>query len=193
MIEIFELIITFIRVDLLIGFGFYSILFFIFKLFSAKKEFIIKFDLSACQTVIYIGIIYAVLWLFGMLIFYFQIEDGIEKTDYLQRLTGKYWFGYWLQPLFWILLTQLLRINFLRKSLTYRILMSLFFVFSFEQIDVIIISFNRGHLSSSWPMNLSLFEMLIGLTTKTLVFILIVSVYYFGIKRVKQVNLKSRT
>jgi len=71
--------------------------------------------------------------------------------------------------------------------------MSLLFIFSIERIDIIIISFDRGHLSSIWPVNLGIGEIIIGLTTKTLIFILVVSAYYFGMEKIKANRSEKKT
>ncbi|MDN5201970.1 hypothetical protein QQ008_11365 [Fulvivirgaceae bacterium BMA10] len=183
--ETFSYIADFIRIDFLIGFGLYSILFFLIRLFKAKKGFLTEFDRSACSITIYAGITFAILWLTGILIHYFQITEDLERIAYLQRIIGEYWFGFWLQPLFWILLTQLLRINAFRKSLIYRLVMSLLFVFSFERVIIIITSVHRDYLSKSWSLDLTPFEITLGLTTKTILFILIASGFHFGRKRLK--------
>lgn len=185
MTDTFTFITDIIRLDIIIGFGLYSILFFIIKLFIEKKEFIIQFDENACKIAIYSGIIFAILWLIGMYSYYFSLTDELEKTSYVQRLTGKYWFGYWLQPLFWILLTQLLRIRLLRKNLIFRIIMSLLFVITFERFIIIVTSFHRDYLPSSWSMNLSITEIIGGLTSKILIFIVLVSIFHFGKQKVK--------
>ena len=185
MTETFKFITDFIRIDIIIGFGLYSILFFAIRLFVNNKELINLFDKSACKVAIYSGVLFAILWLIGMYSYYFNITDELEKTSYLQRLIGKYWFGYWLQPLFWILLTQLLRIKFLRKNLIFRILMSLLFVITFERFVIIIASFHRDYLPSSWTLNLSMIEIIGGLTSKVFIFIAFTSIYHFGREKVK--------
>ncbi|HCQ13343.1 hypothetical protein, partial [Flavobacterium sp.] len=61
MITILDFLLEFIRVDLMIGFGCYSIVLIILKLFSYKKEFLKEFDTYACKIIIYLGILYGII------------------------------------------------------------------------------------------------------------------------------------
>lgn len=185
MTDTFEFITDFIRIDLIIGFGLYSIIFFLIRLFTKQEKWINDFDTSACRVAIYSGVLFAILWLIGMYSYYFNLTNELEKTSYLQRLTGKYWFGYWLQPIFWIFLSQLLRIKFLRKNLIYRVFMSLMFILTFERLIIIITSFHRDYLPSSWSLDISFIDVIIGFTSKILIFILLTSAYHFGKKKIK--------
>ncbi|PSG90185.1 hypothetical protein [Aurantibacter aestuarii] len=186
MIEIIRSLNELIRVDIIIGFGFYSIVFFIFWIFSDKKELLNSFDNTAVRFTIFSGIVYGVLWLTRMILSYYQIDNEMDKIAFCQRLTGPYWFGYWLQPIFWFLLIQLLWIKILKKSLIFRIILSTLFLMSFERIIIIITSIHSDYLPSSNSLFLSFGEILFGLTIKTIVFILIVSVIHFGINKIKK-------
>lgn len=187
MIETIRTLTELLRVDIIIGFGLYSIVFFLFRKFLDKKDFLNDFDHTAVRFTIFAGIVYGILWLIGLILSYNQIDNELDKIAFNQRLIGPYWFGYWLQPLFCILLTQLLWIKSLRKSLIFRIILSLLFLLSFERIVIIITSFHRDYLPSSWSLNLSLGEIIFGLTIKTVIFILIVSVIHFGKNKIKSV------
>ncbi|MFG6688046.1 hypothetical protein ACGK9U_15835 [Mariniflexile sp. HNIBRBA6329] len=187
MIETIRNLTELIRVDIIIGFGLYSIVFFLFRRFSDKKEFLNNFDNTAVRFTIFAGITYGILWLTGLFLSYNQIDNEMDKIAFNQRLTGPYWYGYWLQTLFWLLLTQLLWIKPLKKSLIFRIILSILFLLSFERIVIIIKSFHRDFLPSSWSLNLSFGEIIIGLTIKTVIFILIISGIHFGVNRIKNV------
>ena len=63
MITILDFLLEFIRVDLIIGFGSYSIVLIVLKLFSYKKEFLKEFDICACKTIVYLGILYGIIWI----------------------------------------------------------------------------------------------------------------------------------
>jgi len=65
---------------------------------------------------------------------------------------GKYWFGYWVQPLLWVSLTQLLRIKTIRKNVLLRILFSFLLIFSIEKYVIMMVAFHRDYLPSSWTM-----------------------------------------
>lgn len=127
----------------------------------------------------------------GLIWTFRSLDNEMDKIAFNQRLTGPYWFGYWLQPLFWIVLTQLLWIKALQQSLVFRILLSALFLFSFERMVIIITSFHRDYLPSSWSLGLSSAEILLGMLYKTILFTLIVFGVHFGIIGIK--NLRRST
>ena len=189
-----NLILDFIRVDLIIGFGWYSILFFILKFFRYKKEFFVQFDKYACKTVVFLGILYGVVALTTLLSVYFKIVVDEERSRFIQRATGYYWFGYWLQPLFFVAWTQLLRIRFVRKILLFRMMICILFVLSFEQCVIIYTSFERDCLPVGWTLydlelGITWWEFLLSIVIKIIEFIIIV----FAYKYAKQSILKFKT
>lgn len=189
MSEIINFITDFIRIDIFVGFGFYSILYFLLRLFLKDKTLISDFDKSAVQLIIYLGFLWLALWLIGTLVFYFGLENETEKAQYYEHLTGKYAYGIWIQPIFWFLLTQLYRIKLIKKYLIFRIIISLFFVLTFERFILFIISLHRDYLPSSWTLDneygIDTDYLIMGLLSKTLVVLAIISLYHFGIKKIK--------
>lgn len=177
------------RIDILAGFGFYSIFYFIFKAFFKNKKWLTDFDKSAIRTVIYIGIIWFVLWLIGTVSYYFELENELHREEYYSEFTRKYAYAYWVQPLLWLLLTQLFRIKFVTKYLITRIIFSLFFVVTIERFIILVTSFHRDYLPSDWSFGynftLNPFWILIGWISKILIFIMLTLVYHFGIIKIK--------
>ncbi|MBP8157626.1 MAG: hypothetical protein KAX93_04545, partial [Flavobacterium sp.] len=152
MVAVLQFILDFIQIDLIIGFGWYSIFYFIFRLFKYKKEFLTDFDKNACKTAVTLGVLFFGVWLLASSYNYFFEMDSETKLSYKQRLTGPYSFGLWLQPLFWLLLTQLLRIRLVRKFLLFRLMICLSFILTFERFVIIVTSLHRDYLPSSWSM-----------------------------------------
>ncbi|GEP52603.1 hypothetical protein FNO01nite_32750 [Flavobacterium noncentrifugens] len=66
-----------------------------------KKSFIKKVDEQASKLISLIGILYFLTWIIGTFI-EFQNSSAAENSQTLDRMFGKYWFGYWLQPLIWM-------------------------------------------------------------------------------------------
>lgn len=177
MVAVFDFILDFIRVDLIIGFGWYSILFFIFKLFRYKKAFFIEFDKQAYKTVIFLGITFGIVWILAVSLTYFNVMNVEEKTQFIRRLTSPYSFGYWFQPLFWVMLTQSLRIRFIRRFLIFRLLICISFILTFERFVIIVTSLHRDYLPSSWSM----FSWNFGITWCMFILSLIVKIIEFTI------------
>lgn len=188
MSEIIDFIVKFIRIDIFVGFGFYSIIYFLLLLYLKDKTLIIEFDKSAVQLIIFGGIVWFVLWLIGTLIFYLEL-DGIEKSEYYEQLIGKYSYGTWIQPIFWLILTQLYRINFIKRFLFFRLAISLLFVLTFERFVIIVTSLHRDYLPSNWTLKtdleLSAEYWILGLLAKVLIFIATASIFHFGRKKIK--------
>lgn len=180
MLDVFDFLLDFIRIDVLFSFGYYSLVFFILKWISFRKEYTTEFDNYACKLVVYLGIVVALLWVFSIFYYYYFVADEIEVTSFLKRLTGKYTFGIWFQPLFWLALTQLLRIYFFRNSFVFRFLMSLSFVITFERFVIITTSFHRDYLPSSWNFGFSWLELSLSFPLRILVFIIAVVLFKYS-------------
>lgn len=179
----FDFILNFIRIDLILGFGWYSVLFFTLKLFKYKKDLLTEFDKDACKTFVFLGILFAVIWFLAVTLDYAMIMTEDEKTQFLGRLTGEYSFGIWFQPLFWLIITQLIRFNIIKKFLFFRILIVIPFVLTFERFVIIVTSLHRDYLPSSWTMYVDLgftwWEFLLSILLKAIEFGLIVLAYKY--------------
>lgn len=196
MVDFFNFILDFIRVDLLIGFGWYSVFFYILRLFKYKKDILTEFDKNACKTFAFLGILFAVVWFLAVALDYAVIMTENEKTLFLARLTGEYSFGIWLQPLFWLITTQLIRFNIIKKFLFFRILIVIPFVLTFERFVIIVTSIHRDYLPSSWTMYQDLgftwWEFLLSILLKAIEFSLVVLAYkYTAPKILKFKTIKS--
>ena len=193
MITILDFLLEFIRVDLIIGFGWYSIVFFTLILFSFNKEFLKEFDKYACRTIVYLGILYGIIWFLASILNYFIEMDEEQKAQFIRRLTGKYSFGLWFQPLFWLSLTQLLRFEFVRKYLLLRLMICIFFILTFERFVIIYTSFQSDYLPSSWTLynygfGVTWWRIILSALIKMIVFTLIV----FVCKYLKNSKIKNR-
>lgn len=193
MITILDFLLEFIRVDLIIGFGWYSIVFFTLILFSFNKEFLKEFDKYACRTIVYLGILYGIIWFLASILNYFIEMDEEQKAQFIRRLTGKYSFGLWFQPLFWLSLTQLLRFEFVRKYLLLRLMICIFFILTFERFVIIYTSFQSDYLPSSWTLynygfGVTWWRIILSALIKMIVFTLLV----FVCKYLKNSKIKNR-
>lgn len=191
MSEILFFIGDFLRLDIFVGFGYYSIIYFLLRRILKDRTFITDFDKSAVSIVIFGGIIWFLLWLIGIFTYYTEL-DGIEKSEYFERLTGKYAYGTWIQPIFWLILTQLYRIKFIKRFLFFRIIISLLFVLTFERFVIMVTSLHRDYLPSDWTLKtdveLGTEYWIIGLLAKIFFFITTASVFHFGRKKIKTLN-----
>jgi hypothetical protein len=174
------LLLQIITVDFFTGFGLYSLLFLFISIFT-KKALLFKVDEEAKKFISFIGIIYFIIWIIGTIVFY--TESNIEEQNsMLNRMFGKYWIGFWVQPILWFLITQLLRIKKIWKNVLLRILFSVLLIISIEKCIVIITSFHRDYLPSSWRMynDLGIYpsNFFFALLVKIIMFLLFVWIFY---------------
>ncbi|SHF73861.1 hypothetical protein SAMN05444377_11753 [Flavobacterium fontis] len=185
MVENLDLVLQIIRVDLFIAFGLYTIVYLIISSFI-KNEIINVIDETSNKIISFAGIVFLLIWISLLFKSYFESSE-FEKSGMIQRMFGKYWFGYWLQPILWISLSQLLRLKKVRKQKILRIIFSIFFMVSIEQCIIILTSFERDYLPSSYSFNFTFIELIIGILTKICFFLVIVMLYFYLEKKLKSI------
>lgn len=177
-IENLNSILYIISNDVFISFGIYTVLFLLISIFI-KKETLNKIDTEVCRLMIFSGILYLSIWFAAIFI---SFANEVNRTYLLNRMLGKYCIGFWLQPLFWIVMTQLLRIKKIQKNWILRLLFSFFFIFSFEKTVIITTSFHRDYLPSSWTIysDLDLFpgSFWLNLIVKIIIILLFTGIFY---------------
>lgn len=146
------------------GFAVYSFFFVVYKHFDfyKKSDTLKLIDQSAITVVSIAGLAYAAVWLFDIALILFG-KDLEAKSSFIRRATGIYWLGYWLQPVLYILTTQLLRIKKIANNSFLRFFLAFLLFFNFEKFVIIVTSLHRDYLPSSWEMfgNFSFFGMII--------------------------------
>lgn len=181
------LLLQIITVDFFTAFGLYSLLFLIVSIFT-KKLILQKVDEEATQFISFTGIIYYLGWIIGVLIFYLE-SDLEEQTNMLNRMFGQYWFGILLQPILWLIITQLLRIKIIRKNVLLRILFSFLLIISIERLVILTTTLHRDYLPGSFTMynDLDIFpsNFFLMLLAKILMLLAFVGVYYWIKNRLK--------
>jgi hypothetical protein len=80
-------------------------------------------------------------------------------------MTGPYWFGYWIFLICNGILPQVLWIDKLKELKAIRIIVALFILFTFhiEKAIILITSFHRDYVPSSWTMTPSYAQALLVL------------------------------
>ncbi|WP_298141371.1 hypothetical protein [Flavobacterium sp.] len=181
-----------IQIDFFTGFGLFTILYFLFRIFI-RNPFIKKIDEESNRFISFIGIVYLILWFIGIIVELYFLNDE-DRSMLLSRMFGKYWFGYWIQPLLWALITQLLRFKTIRKNIILRILFSILLMISIERMIIIITSFHRDYLPSSWEMYNEIgfypSNFVLSLFLKIIVFLVFVGIFYSINKKLKSLKLR---
>jgi hypothetical protein len=135
------------------GFAVYSFFFVVYKQFDFYKtsETLKLIDKSAITVVSIAGLAYAAVWLVDIALILLG-TDIENKSSFIRRATGIYWFGYWLQPTLYVLATQLLRIKKIANHGFLRFFLAFLLFFNFEKFVIIVTSLHRDYLPSSWSM-----------------------------------------
>ena len=192
MIEEILFTLQLIQIDFFTAFGLFTILYFLLRIFI-KKPIIKKVDEESNRFISFIGIIYLILWLIGIFVELFILNEE-DRTILLSRMFGKYWFGYWIQPLLWVVITQLLRFKTIRKNIFLRMLFSILLMISIEKMIIIITSFHRDYLPSSWTMynEIGIYpsNLVLSLFLKIIVFLVFVGIFYSINNKFKSLKLR---
>ena len=179
-----------LTVDFFTAFGLYSFLFLISSIFINKATFY-KFDEEAKKFISFVGFLYIILWFLGIFVYYIE-SSSEERTGMINRMFGKYWFGIWIQPLFWFLLSQIFRIKLFSKNILIRIFASFFLIFSIERLVIISTSLHRDYLPSSWTMysDLGIYSsfFILSILLKILFFMLFVWLFTFIANKINQLR-----
>ena len=184
-----------IQIDFFTAFGLYSFLYFLLSIFI-KNPLLKKVDEKANAFISFVGIVYLLLWVVGIVIEVNSLNPE-DKTQLLNRMFGKYWLGFWVQPLLWVLLTQLLRFQIFQKNIFIRLLVSIFLILSIERMVIIITIFHRDYLPSSWTMysDLDIYpsNYFLALLLKIILFLLFVGIFSFSKNQLKSLKMSGET
>lgn len=139
-----------VLIDLFTSFGLYSLLYLILSIFIKNSRFH-QFDEKAKKLITYIGVLFISSWILSVFLYYFE-SNKVERVELINRMFGKYWFGIWIQPIFWFSLSQIFRFKYLSKNVFIRFFASIFLIISIEKFIILTTSLHRDYLPSSWTM-----------------------------------------
>lgn len=179
----------FLLVDFLTAYGFTTILLLILSIFT-KKLFLKEVDDQSNRFIALIGIVYIIVWIAATFA-EFNSSDEESRTYLLRIMFGAYWFGFWLQPLLWFSITQLLRLEKIRRNILLRLIFSFLLILSIERMVIILTSFHRDYLPSSWTMHSSGIypsNIFLELVMKVSIFLLFVGIFTMISRKVKKLN-----
>lgn len=175
-----------IQIDLFTAFGLVTILYIFLSLFF-KKPFLKYVDEESNRFISFIGILYFITWIIGTIV-ELNILNEEDKSLLVNRMFGKYWFGFWIQPLLWFLITQLLRFKSIRKNILLRLIFTVLLLFSIEKMVLFYTSIQRDYLPSSWIMynDLGIYpsNLILELLMKITVFLLFVGIFFLITKKI---------
>jgi hypothetical protein len=141
--------------DLFFAFSIFTLLFFNLSIFI-KTKILKNIDEEVLDFIAFSGIVFLVL--FAAEIFMnLTNPDQDGRLSFRDLIFGKYWPTFWIEPLVWVLMTQLLRLEKIRKNVFLRLIFSFVFIITIENLISFYSVFNHDYLPSSWSMKSSLF------------------------------------
>ncbi|TDP00646.1 hypothetical protein [Flavobacterium sp. 245] len=177
-----------IQIDFFTAFGLVTILYFLISIFS-KNQYLKNIDEESNRFISFIGIVFLLVWIIGIFTELNLLTEE-DKGFLIDRMFGKYWIGFWIQPLLWVIVTQLLRLNSVRKNVLLRIIFAVLLIFSIEKMVIIYTSFQRDYLPSSWVMynDLSIYpsNLILELLMKIVVFLLSVGIFFLINRKINE-------
>lgn len=178
MVQTLNNILNYVADNFLFIFAIYSILFFILYHFRSDKETLKSFDKTAIKVMTWVGTLWILLKIVAIIILIIQARIEDRTGVFSQELS---WFigKVWVQLLFWLILSQLLRIKLVHSYLIPRIIIAFFFAFSFERITLLTTNFHRDYLPSAVNLHIPIWELIPILMLKTLIFTLIIAAIHF--------------
>ena len=180
--DFLDLIIQIIKVDIFIGFGLYSILYVLITLFKRDIRLLETVDLNSARFIVFAGIIYFLSIIIWTIISSYDFDSGRRQ----------FWWTPWLQPLLWILITQLFWIKKIRNIKILRVVISILLIVSFEMYVIIVTSLHRDYVPETWTTGtwtmfnwMTPIGIILGLVTKVALFCLLSTLYVFIADRKK--------
>jgi len=177
-----------INIVLFTGYAVYTLTWIVVSLIFKNNRFVKELDEAANRLVPFLGILFFVLWMAGLVLFY-TTESAENIVGFNNRAFGKYWWGYWLQPTLYVVATQLLWFSKFRHQEALRFLIAFVLFFSFEKFVILTTSLHRDYFPSSWedesPANYFLWNLLDRFAT-ALIFVVLALLYYFAVKFLKR-------
>ena len=183
--DFLDLVVQIIRVDIFIGFGLYSLLYVLITFFKKDIRLLETLDANSVRFITFAGIIYFLSIVIPTIISVTTSSDS--NAEHRQ-----FWWVPWLQPLIWILITQIFWIKKIRNIKILRVLIAILLIVSFEMYVIIVTSFHRDYLPATWATGtwtlfdwMSPFEIILGMTAKVILFCLLSTLYVFIVDRLK--------
>jgi hypothetical protein len=109
------------------------------------RAFNIKFRSVATIVLLGASLVYLFVWVTQV---YQHLSSDVEKTRIINRMTGPYWFAYWLYPFSYGIAPQVFWFRKLRASKATRVIVALLllFVLYIEKAVILITTLHRDYL-----------------------------------------------
>lgn len=140
--------------DLQTGFFYYTLVYFVLRLCRPTRG-LREFDWSATIVICCVSVLTLLFWIGS--IAHDCYRSAEDCNGIYERATGPYAWAYWLQPALYTLFPLLLWLQRVRQHFLFRFVIAFFLFFNFEKFVILVTSFHRDYLPSSWSMDTDMY------------------------------------
>jgi molybdopterin-containing oxidoreductase family membrane subunit len=144
---------------------------------NALDELLEKLKGSAILINCVAAIAYTIIWIAD---FFTRFHVQEEYYSLLIRLTGPYWYGYWIYPITYGIVPHLLWVRKIRNLKAVHVVVALLFLFALyiEKIIIIVTSLHRDYVPASWSM-LPGYSLIYDWLISLIIFAIVLTVVHF--------------
>ena len=172
-------------IELFKGFGLCYIAYLLLNVFLKNKSALLKFNEVSFKVIPFIGVVYLALLVISIGLSYF-FGNAFEKYAVLYGLFGFNWKGFWLQVSLYTVATQLVRFKKIRSSKALMFMLSLILLSSIEMVVFLVTSFHVNFMPFQMAIWTFIGQMILITVLRMMVYIGLVSAFYFMNEQVKK-------
>ena len=190
MIENLNLILKVIESDIFLSYFYYTVIFFIASIFIRNKSRH-QFDDVCTDFLIHSGLFFVgIISIKSILLL--TITDLPNSAEELHNMFGEHWLGYWMIPLIHVVLTQLLRLNKIKRNILPRLILVLLLAFTWERYSGFLAYYSvrcweslGSECKSSVLDKFTAFYMFKHIALRILIYVLFAYAYYVILRLIK--------
>lgn len=190
MIENLNLILKVIESDIFLSYFYYTVIFFFASIFIRNKSRH-QFDDVCTDFLIHSGIFFIGIIIIKSILL-LTITDLPNSAEEIHNMFGEHWLGYWMIPLIHVVLTQLLRLNKIKRNILPRLILVLLLAFTWERYSGFLAYDSVKHWESLGPEykssvldKFTAFYMFKHIALRILIYILLAYAYYVILRVIK--------
>ena len=174
--EFLGLVIKVITSDMFIGYGLFTLIYLFISSFLENNRLIERLDLAANRFIGFVGIIYFLCVVTSVIMSVMTVDDYQIRLEPL------------VQVFLWTVITQLLWVEKVRKERLIRLIFSILLIISFELFVIVFTSLHRDYSPGGLFSGLSTVDIIIGLSSKTVVFCILAIIYSWMTDKLKELR-----
>jgi hypothetical protein len=159
-----------------IGYGLFTLIYLFVSLFKENNRLIEKLDLAANRFIGFVGVFYFLCVMTSIIMSLATVDNYQIRWEPL------------VQVFLWTVITQLLWVEKITKKKLIRLVFSILLIISFELFVIVITSLHRDYSSGGLFSGLSTVDIIIGLSSKIVVFCILAIIYSWVTDKLKELR-----